>query len=62
MVALFWEGDGKGDDRRCPQIPLGPGGADFETEETPSFSSDAHADLAEGPDPVIVGNLVSTQL
>jgi len=39
------------------------GGVDVETDEpTPSFRSDADEDITEGPGPVIVGNLVSTQL
>lgn len=42
---------------------LAPGGADVETDEpTPSFRSDADEDITEGPGPMIVGNLVSTQL
>lgn len=42
---------------------LAPGGVDVETDEpTPSFRSDADEDITEGPGPVIVGNLVSTQL
>lgn len=42
---------------------LAPGGADVETDEpTPSFRSEADEDITEGPGPMIVGNLVSTQL